>query len=66
MVTEAQQAELGEEQRKGLAETVGVAYTRSEEPSSGGSPSGAGGQEGSSLPQSGGEAGDGAGGRRFL
>lgn len=55
MVTDAQKAELDEEQRKGLAEAVGVAYTRSEEPSSGGSQSGAAGQEGSPVPQTGGK-----------
>ncbi|XP_062395728.1 otoancorin [Sardina pilchardus] len=54
MVTEAQQAELGEEQRKGLADALGVAYTRTEEPSSGGSQSGASGQENSPVPQTGG------------
>ncbi|XP_063054669.1 otoancorin [Engraulis encrasicolus] len=54
MVTEAQKAELGEEQMKALAETMGVVYARSE-PSSGGSQTGSSsGQDGSALPQAGG------------
>ncbi|XP_041961827.1 LOW QUALITY PROTEIN: otoancorin [Alosa sapidissima] len=47
MVTEAQRAELGAEQRKGLADALGVAYIRAGEPSSGGSQS-------SPAPQTGG------------
>ncbi|XP_076135713.1 uncharacterized protein otoa [Alosa pseudoharengus] len=47
MVTEAQRAELGAEQRKGLADALGVAYIRAGEPSSGGSHS-------SPVPQTGG------------
>ncbi|KAG5270828.1 hypothetical protein AALO_G00172750 [Alosa alosa] len=47
MVTEAQRAELGAEQRKGLADALGVAYIRAGEPSSGGSQS-------SPVPQTGG------------
>lgn len=56
MVMDTQKAELDEEQKMGLAEAVGVTYTRSEEPSSGGSQSGAAEQESAPVPQTGGEA----------
>lgn len=55
MVTDAQKAELGEEQKRALAESMGAEYSRTEEDASSGASSGsAGGQDGSSLPQSGG------------